>query len=130
MFIVDYHRGHRLSKLSNEKIWLKEDNYFVASLIWQLPFLLSFLALSIDPVIGALAAGNAIVLKPSEMAPATSAYLAKYLPEYVDNSCIKVVEGAISETAALLEQKWDKIFYTGFSFFHTIFLLCILPDSI
>jgi aldehyde dehydrogenase (NAD+) len=73
--------------------------------------------LSIDPVIGALAAGNAIVLKPSEMAPATSAYLAKYLPEYVDNSCIKVVEGAISETAALLEQKWDKIFYTGFSFF-------------
>jgi aldehyde dehydrogenase (NAD+) len=56
--------------------------------------------------------------------------LAKYLPEYVDNSCIKVVEGAISETAALLEQKWDKIFYTGFSFFHTIFLLCILPDSI
>jgi aldehyde dehydrogenase (NAD+) len=69
--------------------------------------------LSIDPVIGAIAAGNAVVLKPSEIAPATSALFAKLLPEYVDSSCIKVVEGGIEETTALLEQKWDKIFYTG-----------------
>jgi acyl-CoA reductase-like NAD-dependent aldehyde dehydrogenase len=52
-------------------------------------------------------------LKPSEIAPATSALFAKLLPEYVDSSCIKVVEGGIEETTALLEQKWDKIFYTG-----------------
>jgi acyl-CoA reductase-like NAD-dependent aldehyde dehydrogenase len=69
--------------------------------------------LSIDPVIGAIAAGNAVVLKPSEIAPATSALFAKLLPEYVDSSCIKVMEGGIEETTALLEQKWDKIFYTG-----------------
>ncbi|KAJ3686486.1 hypothetical protein LUZ61_015650 [Rhynchospora tenuis] len=75
---------------------------------WNYPF-----SLSIDPVIGAIAAGNALVLKPSEIAPATSAFFAKYLPEYMDNSCIKVVEGAIAETTTLLEQKWDKIFYTG-----------------
>ncbi|GJN28682.1 hypothetical protein PR202_gb16839 [Eleusine coracana subsp. coracana] len=75
---------------------------------WNYPFLLS-----IDPVIGAIAAGNAVVLKPSEIAPATSSLFAKLLPEYVDNSCIKVVEGGVEETTALLEQKWDKIFYTG-----------------
>uniref|UniRef100_A0ACD5X519 Uncharacterized protein n=1 Tax=Avena sativa TaxID=4498 RepID=A0ACD5X519_AVESA len=75
---------------------------------WNYPFLLS-----IDPVIGAIAAGNAVVLKPSEVAPATSSLFAKLLPEYVDNSCIKVVEGGVTETTALLDQKWDKIFYTG-----------------
>lgn len=70
--------------------------------------------LSIDPVIGAIAAGNAVVLKPSEIAPATSSLLAKLLGEYVDKTAIRVVEGAVAETTALLEQKWDKIFYTGF----------------
>ncbi|XP_042411517.1 aldehyde dehydrogenase family 3 member H1-like isoform X2 [Zingiber officinale] len=75
---------------------------------WNYPFLLS-----IDPVIGAIAAGNAVALKPSEVSPATSSLFAKVLPTYVDNSCIKVVEGSISETTVLLEQKWDKIFYTG-----------------
>jgi len=69
--------------------------------------------LSIDPVIGAIAAGNAVVLKPSEIAPATSSLFAKLLPEYVDSSCIKVVEGGVTETTILLDQKWDKIFYTG-----------------
>lgn len=77
--------------------------------------LLFFAVLSIDPIVGAVAAGNAVVLKPSELAPATSSLFAKILPEYVDNSCIKVVEGAVPETTALLEQEWDKIFYTGFS---------------
>lgn len=69
--------------------------------------------LSLDPVIGAIAAGNAIVLKPSEIAPATSSLLARLLSEYVDRSIISVVEGAVPETSALLDQKWDKIFYTG-----------------
>ncbi|XP_057491344.1 aldehyde dehydrogenase family 3 member H1-like [Actinidia eriantha] len=61
-------------------------------------------------VIRAIAAGNAVVLKPS--AAATSLLLAKLL-EYVDNTAIRVVEGAVAETSALLEQKWDTIFYTG-----------------
>ncbi|KAL9359156.1 hypothetical protein Peur_047279 [Populus x canadensis] len=75
---------------------------------WNYPFLLS-----LDPLVGAIAAGDAMVLKPSEFSPATSSLLAKLLPEYLDISSIKVVEGAVSETSALLEQKWDKIFYTG-----------------
>ncbi|XP_077224274.1 aldehyde dehydrogenase family 3 member H1-like isoform X2 [Tasmannia lanceolata] len=75
---------------------------------WNYPFLLS-----LDPVIGAIAAGNAVVLKPSEIAPATSSLLARFLTEYLDSSAIQVVEGSVSETTALLEQRWDKIFYTG-----------------
>lgn len=71
--------------------------------------------LSLDPVIGAIAAGNAVVLKPSEIAPVTSSLLAKLLEDYVDNSAVRVIEGAVVESSALLEQKWDKIFYTGFS---------------
>ena len=69
--------------------------------------------LSLDPVIGAISAGNAVVLKPSEIAPATSSLLVKLFEEYLDNSAIRVVEGAIPETTVLLEQKWDKILYTG-----------------
>ncbi|MED6218409.1 Aldehyde dehydrogenase 3 member I1, chloroplastic [Stylosanthes scabra] len=75
---------------------------------WNFPFLLSM-----DPVIGAISAGNAVVLKPSEIAPATSSVLLNLIEGYLDNSAIRVVEGAIPETTALLEQKWDKILYTG-----------------
>ncbi|KZV51580.1 hypothetical protein F511_10533 [Dorcoceras hygrometricum] len=75
---------------------------------WNYPFLLA-----LDPVVGAIAAGNVVVLKPSEIAPATSSVLAKLLGEYMDTSAVKVIEGAVPETTALLEQKWDKIFYTG-----------------
>ncbi|XVF36941.1 hypothetical protein REPUB_Repub19eG0102100 [Reevesia pubescens] len=75
---------------------------------WNYPFLLS-----LDPVVGAIAAGNAIVLKPSEISPATASLLARLVADYMDTSCIKVVEGAVPETSALLEQKWDKILYTG-----------------
>lgn len=71
--------------------------------------------LSIDPVIGAIAAGNAVVLKPSEIAPASSSLLAKLFGKYLDSSAVKVVEGAVPETSALLEQKWDKVLYTGYS---------------
>ncbi|KDO80593.1 hypothetical protein CISIN_1g011107mg [Citrus sinensis] len=75
---------------------------------WNYPFLLS-----LDPVVGAIAAGNALVLKPSEVAPASSSLLAKLVGEYMDLSSIRVVEGAVAETSALLDQKWDKICYTG-----------------
>lgn len=81
--------------------------------------------LSLDPVVGAIAAGNAVVLKPSEIAPATSSLLAKLIGDYLDNSCIRVVEGAVDETSALLQQKWDKIFYTG----SCLSLFCFLGGS-
>ncbi|XP_048232633.1 aldehyde dehydrogenase family 3 member I1, chloroplastic isoform X2 [Ricinus communis] len=77
---------------------------------WNFPFLLS-----VDPVIGAIAAGNAVVLKPSEISPATSSLLSKLFEEYLDSSIIRVIQGAVPETSALLEQRWDKILYTGSS---------------
>jgi beta-apo-4'-carotenal oxygenase len=53
------------------------------------------------------------VLKPSEQAPHTAAVLKKVIAESLDPECYTVVNGAIPETTALLDQKWDKIFYTG-----------------
>ncbi|WP_288024774.1 aldehyde dehydrogenase family protein [Arthrobacter sp.] len=64
------------------------------------------------PVIGALAAGNTVVAKPSEMAPACSATLARWIPKYLSGA-VTVVEGGAPETTALLEQRFDHIFYTG-----------------
>lgn len=72
--------------------------------------------LSLEPVIAAISAGNAVVLKPSEVAPGTSSAISKLLGQYMDVSAVKVVEGGVAETSALLEQKWDKIFYTGTCF--------------
>lgn len=75
---------------------------------WNYPILLT-----LSPVVGALAAGNAVVLKPSEVAPATSRALAQLVPVYLDPTAFRVVEGGVPETTALLEQRFDHIFYTG-----------------
>jgi aldehyde dehydrogenase (NAD+) len=69
--------------------------------------------LLLNPMAAALAAGNCVVAKPSELAPACSAVLARLLPHYVDESAVVVVEGAVPETTALLEQRFDHIFFTG-----------------
>ncbi|WP_258036688.1 aldehyde dehydrogenase family protein [Streptomyces sp. SM10] len=69
--------------------------------------------LLLAPVAGALAAGNTVVAKPSELAPATSAALARLLPEYLDGDTVTVVEGGVPETTALLAERFDHIFYTG-----------------
>ena len=67
----------------------------------------------IAPLAGAIAAGNTVVIKPSENAPKVAAVLQKIIEEHLDPTCYAVVQGAIPETTALLDQKWDKIFYTG-----------------
>lgn len=75
---------------------------------WNYPF-----QLLMAPLCAAIAAGNAALLKPSEIAPHTSALLARELPKYVDESCIRVVEGGVEETTEILAQRFDHIFYTG-----------------
>ena len=75
---------------------------------WNYP-----LQLALAPLVGVLAAGNTAVLKPSELAPATSAAMARLLPRYLGRDTVAVVEGAIPETTALLEQRFDHVFYTG-----------------
>ncbi len=69
--------------------------------------------LALAPLVGAIAAGNAAVLKPSELSPATSAALADLIPRYLDSEAVAVVEGGVAESTALLEQRFDHIFYTG-----------------
>ena len=75
---------------------------------WNYP-----VGLLLSPLVGAVAAGNAVVLKPSEVTPHVSAVLAKWIPQYMDPEAIALVEGGVGETTALLEERFDHIFYTG-----------------
>ena len=69
--------------------------------------------LVLAPLAAALAAGNCAVIKPSEIAPATSAVLARLVPEYLDANAVRVVTGGVPETTALLAEQFDHILYTG-----------------
>ncbi|MEM7323581.1 MAG: aldehyde dehydrogenase family protein [Actinomycetota bacterium] len=75
---------------------------------WNYPIQLLLL-----PAAAAIAAGNACILKPSEIAAETSGALAELLPRYVDDEAIAVIEGDVVVATELLEQRFDHIFYTG-----------------
>jgi acyl-CoA reductase-like NAD-dependent aldehyde dehydrogenase len=75
---------------------------------WNYPVMLT-----LSPLIAAISGGNTAVIKPSEVAAATAAVIARLLPEYLDRDAFSVVLGAVPETTALLEQQWDHIFFTG-----------------
>ena len=75
---------------------------------WNYPFLLI-----VSPLIGAIAAGNCALIKPSELTPNTSSLLAEIIPEYMDSDAIKVIEGGVNVASNLLEQRFDHIFFTG-----------------
>ena len=75
---------------------------------WNYPVLLT-----LEPLIGALAAGNCCVVKPSAYSPATSAVLAELLREAFPPEHVAVVEGGRQENQGLLAQKFDYIFFTG-----------------
>ncbi|MFJ2605586.1 aldehyde dehydrogenase family protein [Streptomyces sp. NPDC091279] len=95
---------------TDARAWTRFDPLGVVLVIapWNYP-----VQLLLAPVVGALASGDAVVVKPSELAPATSATLARLLPAYLDTDAFAVVEGAIPETTALLAERFDHIFYTG-----------------
>ena len=69
--------------------------------------------LSLNPVVAALAAGCTIILKPSELTSNCSRVLANLIRQQFDQEYFAVVEGGVPETTALLEQKFDMIFFTG-----------------
>ena len=75
---------------------------------WNYPLLLT-----LDPLADAIAAGNTAVIKPSAYAPATSAMLAKLIGECFPEKFVAVVTGGRQENAALLEEKFDFVFFTG-----------------
>jgi aldehyde dehydrogenase (NAD+) len=84
--------------------------YGVALVIapWNYPIHLLLL-----PIVSAIAAGNAVVGKPSKVAARTSATLARLVPKYLDPESVAVVEGGVGETQALLAERFDYIFFTG-----------------
>ena len=71
------------------------------------------LQLSLGPLVGAIASGCTAVLKPSESAPNAARIMQHVISQSLDPDAYQVVQGAVPETTALLDCKWDKIFYTG-----------------
>lgn len=75
---------------------------------WNFPFVVS-----ISPLVAAVAAGCAVMVKPSEIAAASQDLMAELIPKYLDSEAIRCITGGPTETTALLERRFDSIFYTG-----------------
>ncbi|KGP93228.1 aldehyde dehydrogenase [Pontibacillus chungwhensis BH030062] len=95
---------------AGSKSYLYQEPYGVTLIIapWNYPF-----QLALAPVIGALAAGNTVVLKPSELTPETSSLLKEMVNKWFDPAVFAVVEGDAEVSQELLEQRFDLIFFTG-----------------
>lgn len=96
--------------LAPARAWTLAEPLGVALIIapWNYP-----VQLLLAPLVAALAAGDAVLLKPSERAPATASLLARLIPSYLDGSAIRLLEGGEKETAAILAERFDTILYTG-----------------
>merc|ERR1719483_71037 len=125
---IDFLRNDVIAILRNINTWTKDQQcestptsaldsafihpepYGVALVIgaWNYP-----LQLCLAPVLPAIAAGNCVVIKPSEISQATAQAMADLIPQYLDKDCVKVVCGGVAETTELLKEKFDYIFYTG-----------------
>ena len=90
--------------------WIEYEPYGTVLIIgaWNFPF-----ALTLGPLVGAIAAGNTAVLKPSELAPASSALMAELVPRYLDGDAVAVIEGDGMVSQELIAQGFDKICFTG-----------------
>ncbi|KAM7110219.1 aldehyde dehydrogenase family 3 member B1-like [Ciconia maguari] len=93
-----------------DSVFIRKDPYGVVLIIapWNYP-----IHLFLVPLIGAIAAGNCVIIKPSETAKNTERLVAEMLSCYLDNDCFAVVTADVQETTRLLENKFDYIFYTG-----------------
>ncbi|NWI24268.1 AL3B1 dehydrogenase, partial [Sula dactylatra] len=96
-----------------DSAFIRKDPYGVVLIIapWNYP-----IHLFLVPLIGAIAAGNCVVIKPSETTKNTERLVAEALPNYLDKDCFAVVTAGMQETTRLLENKFDYIFFTGGSF--------------
>ena len=105
-------RRHRLLEMSQlpGRGWVEYEPYGTVLIIgaWNFPF-----ALTLGPAVGAIAAGNTLVLKPSEVAPASSALMAELVPRYLDNDAIAVIEGDGAVSQELIAQGFDHLLFTG-----------------
>ncbi len=94
--------------LSHSKIYSEPYGVVLVMAPWNYPFLLSM-----EPVIGAICAGNCFVLKPSAYSKHTSNILRGIVSEVFEENCGAVILGGREENKALLEQRFDYIFFTG-----------------
>ena len=100
--------GSRLFPLSSG--WIVSEPLGISLILspWNYPF-----GLTVLPLIASLAAGNCVILKPSEISKNTERVIVKMITEYFDDSSVSVVCGGPDVTQKLLEQKFDHIFFTG-----------------
>lgn len=105
-------RKHRLLEMAQlpGRAWIEYEPFGTVLVIgaWNFPF-----ALTLGPAVGAIAAGNTVVLKPSEVSPASSALMADLVPRYLDPDAITVVEGDATVSQELIAQGFDKLCFTG-----------------
>ncbi|MGO8963608.1 aldehyde dehydrogenase family protein [Mycobacterium sp.] len=105
-------RRHRMLEMSQlpGRGWVEYEPYGTVLIIgaWNFPF-----ALTLGPAVGAIAAGNTVVLKPSEVTPASSALMAELVPRYLDNDAIAVIEGDGVVSQELIAQGFDHLLFTG-----------------
>jgi len=105
-------RKYRLLEMSQlpGRGWIEYEPYGTVLIIgaWNFPF-----ALTLGPAVGAIAAGNTVLLKPSEVAPASSALMAELVPRYLDPDAIAVIEGDGAVSQELIAQGFDRLCFTG-----------------
>jgi aldehyde dehydrogenase (NAD+) len=105
-------RKYRLLEMSQlpGRGWVEYEPYGTVLVIgaWNFPFVLT-----LGPAVGAIAAGNTVALKPSEVCPASSALMAELVPKYLDKDAIAVIEGDGSVSQELIAQGFDHICFTG-----------------
>ena len=103
------HRRLEFSQLPGRG-WIEYEPYGTVLIIgaWNFPF-----ALTLGPLVGALAAGNTVLLKPSEVSPASSAVMAELVPKYLDPEAVAVVEGDGAVSQELIAQGFDRLCFTG-----------------
>ena len=108
-WVCDDQRSDSLAYATMDK-YVHPEPYGISLIIgaWNYPFLLVF-----SPLIGAIAAGNCAIIKPSETAPNSASIVATMVERYLDTSCICTVLGAADRTRILLEGDIDHVFYTG-----------------
>lgn len=93
-----------------DEAFIQSEPYGVVLVIgaWNYP-----VQLSLSPMVGAITAGNCVILKPSELAPKTAELLKTLIPKYLDPECYHVITGGPEETSEMLKEQFDYIFYTG-----------------
>uniref|UniRef100_A0A8C5XFR8 Aldehyde dehydrogenase 3 family member B1 n=1 Tax=Microcebus murinus TaxID=30608 RepID=A0A8C5XFR8_MICMU len=103
-------RAHKNLATQLDSAFIRKEPFGLVLIVapWNYP-----LNLTLVPLVGALAAGNCVVLKPSEISTSVEKVLAEVLPRYLDQSCFAVVLGGPQEMGQLLEHRFDYIFFTG-----------------